>query len=174
MSSNHSILSSPVLVLNANYEPLNVCNTKRALTLIFSEKASLVLNGRGFVNTVTAQYPAPSIIRLENMIKRPRPRVKLTKTEVFRRDNYTCQYCGTHTPHLTIDHVNPRHLGGTHTWENVVAACPSCNHKKGGKTTSQAHMRLLALPKVPAASAEYRFGHFLKSNSEWLPFVRGW
>lgn len=174
MKSNNSILSGPVLVLNANYEPLNVCTTKRALMLIFADKASLVLNGRGFVKTVSTQYPAPSIIRLENMIKRPRPRVKLTKTEVFRRDNYTCQYCGTKTSHLTIDHVNPRHLGGTHTWENVVAACPACNHNKGGKTTRQANMRLLTLPSAPAASAEYRFGHYLKLNSEWLPFVEGW
>ena len=132
------------------------------------------MNGRGYIQTVSKAYPAPSIIRLDQMIKRPRPIVKLTKTEVFRRDNYTCQYCGESENHLTIDHVNPRHLGGMHVWENVVAACPSCNHKKGGKTTYQANMRLKNAPRAPDASAEYRFGKFLTANNEWLPFIKGW
>jgi len=162
------------LVLNANYEPLNVCTTKRALVLIFSEKASLVKNGRGEVRTVSASYPAPSIIRLDDMIKRPRPTVKLTKSEVFRRDNYTCQYCGRKTAKLTLDHVTPRHQGGIHSWDNLVAACPACNHRKGGKTPNQAHMNLLNKPYTPSPSAEYRFGQYLKSNDEWLPFIKGW
>ena len=174
MSTRRSILSAPVLVLNANFEPLNVCTTKRALTLIFSEKARLVKNGRGYVKTVSELYPAPSIIRLEHMIKRPRPSVKLTKTEVFRRDNYTCQYCGAKTAKLTIDHVMPRHQGGSHSWDNLVTACPACNHRKGGKTPNQAHMSLLNSPYTPNSSAEYRFGRYLKSNEEWLPFIKGW
>jgi len=174
MGNNSSILSGPVLVLNANYEPLNVCTTKRALVLIFSEKASLVLNGRGHIKTVSTHYPAPSIIRLDSNIKRPHPKVKLTKIEVFRRDNFTCQYCGTKTSTLTIDHVIPRHLGGAHSWENLVAACPVCNHRKGGKTLAQANMRLHKLPQAPDASASYRFGHYLKANGEWLPFIQGW
>lgn len=162
------------MVLNANYEPLNVCTTKRALMLIFAEKASLVLNGRGYVNSITAHFPAPSIIRLESQIKRPHPKVKLTKVEIFRRDNFACQYCGIKTNTLTIDHVFPRHLGGMHTWENLVAACPTCNHKKGGKTLLQSNMRLLKTPQAPDASAKYRFGHYLKANGEWLPFIQGW
>jgi len=174
MNVIHSILNAPVLVLNANYEPLNVCTTKRALSLIFSEKASLVMNGRGVVQTISKAYPAPSIIRLDQMIKRPRPTVKLTKTEIFRRDNYTCQYCGQREQRLTIDHVTPRHLGGKHVWENLVAACPSCNHKKGGKTPSQANMKLLNIPSAPDASAEYRFGRFLRGNNDWFPFVKDW
>lgn len=174
LSTRRSILSVPVLVLNANFEPLNVCTTKRALILIFSEKAILVKNGRGYVKTVSELYPAPSIIRLGNMIKRPRPTVKLTKSEVFRRDNYTCQYCGGKTAKLTIDHVKPRRMGGTHSWDNLVAACPSCNHRKGGKTPVQAHMKLLTLPYTPSSSAKYRFGRYLNANEEWLPFIEGW
>lgn len=169
-----TLLSAPVLILNANYEPLNVCSTKRAMALMFSEKASLVLNGRGTIKTVTEAYPAPSVIRLDKMIKRPRQIVKLSKAEVFRRDNYTCQYCGTRTSKLTIDHIVPRHLGGTHSWDNLVAACPHCNHKKGGKTYQQSQMRLLKQPKAPDASAVYRFGRYLNSNQEWLPFIKGW
>jgi 5-methylcytosine-specific restriction endonuclease McrA len=174
VSDLSSVLSAPVLVLNANYEPLNVCTTKRALLLIFSEKARLVKNGRGYIRSVSEPYPAPSIIQLEHMIKRPRPTVKLTKPEVFRRDNFTCQYCGRKTSKLTIDHVRPRHLGGSHTWENLVAACPHCNHKKGGKTPTQASMRLLKKPFTPNSSAKYRFGRYLKTNEEWLPFIEGW
>ncbi|MFN2145722.1 MAG: HNH endonuclease [Anaerolineales bacterium] len=174
MSSHSAVLSAPVLVLNANYEPLNVCTTKRALTLIFSDKAKLIRNGRGYIKTVSRDYPAPSIIRLDEMIKRPRPTVKLSKTEVFRRDNYTCQYCGKHTSKLTIDHVMPRHMGGPHCWENLVAACPACNHKKGGKTPAQAHMTLISNPFRPNSSAEYRFGRYLKIHDDWLPFVEGW
>ena len=174
MTKFKSLLSAPVLVLNVNYEPLNVCSTKRALVLIFSDKASLVLNGRGYIKTVSSKFPAPSIIRLGNMIKRPRPIVNLSKQEIYRRDNYTCQYCGRKTTQLTIDHVIPKHLGGLHSWNNLVAACPGCNHKKGGKTIEQANMRLLRYPKSPEASAVYRFGRYLHSNKDWLPFIKGW
>ena len=90
----NSKLQAPVLVLNANYEPINVCNVRRAMILILDDKASLVLNGRGVIRTVTRIFPIPSIIRLQDMIKRPRAQVKLNKMELFRRDNYTCQFCG--------------------------------------------------------------------------------
>jgi 5-methylcytosine-specific restriction endonuclease McrA len=167
-------LQAPVLVLNANYEPLNVCTTRRALGLMSAEKASLVLNGRGYIQSVSALFPAPSVIRLERMIKRPHPEVRLSKQEVFRRDNYTCQYCGRPASKLTLDHITPKHMGGLHSWENLVAACPACNHRKGGRTLEQANMRLLRSPAAPAASAHYIFGHYLNRYEEWLPFVEGW
>ncbi len=165
---------TPVLVLNANFEPINVCNTRRAVGLIISGKAMLVLNGRGEIKTVSRSYPRPAIIRLERMVKRPRPRVKLTKREILRRDDYTCQYCGQRSSALTIDHIIPRHMGGQHNWENLVTACPSCNHRKGGRTLEQAQMRLLHPPKEPPTSANYIFARHLKDNTEWLPFVEGW
>ena len=164
----------PVLVLNANFEPINVCTTRRAIGLILNGKAALVLNGRGEVKTVSQAYPRPSIIRLERMVKRPRPTVRLTKREILRRDEYTCQYCGQRTPYLTIDHVIPRRLGGRHTWDNLVAACPPCNHRKGGRTADQAQMRLLHKPAEPPSSARYMFARHLGENQEWLPFVDGW
>ncbi len=167
-------MQAPVLVLNANFEPINVCNTRRAITLIIDGKAGLILNGRGEIKTVRQAFPRPSIIRLEKMIHRPRPRVKLTKREVLRRDNYTCQYCGQHVTYLTVDHIIPRHLGGEHVWTNLVAACPHCNHRKGGRTIEQAQMHLLRPPSVPPASASYLFARHLHENQEWLPFVNGW
>lgn len=167
-------MHEPVLVLNANFEPLNVCNMRRAFGLMMTGKANLVLNGRGVIRTVSQTFPRPSIIRLQRMIKRPRPHVKLSKREVLRRDNYTCQYCGRRAPYLTVDHIIPRSLGGEHVWSNLVAACPSCNHRKGGRTLDQAHMRLLNSPMEPSASASYLFAWYLVQNEDWFPFINGW
>ncbi len=167
-------MSEPVLVLNANFEPINICDTRRALGLILTDKARLVLNGRGEIKTISRSYPLPSVIRLEQMIHRPRVRVKLTRKEVFRRDNFTCQYCGKHSDNLTIDHVLPRHMGGKHIWTNVVTACASCNHRKGGRTIEEARLHILRTPKEPPASVSYLFGRHLSENTEWAQFITGW
>lgn len=167
-------MNDPVLVLNANYEPLNVCTTKRALGLMMTGKAVMLVNGRGTIHTVTDTYPRPSIVRLAYMVHRPHPRVKLTKREIFRRDNYTCQYCGKPTTVLTIDHVLPRHRGGQHTWQNLVAACPPCNRRKGGRTPAEAGMQLLTQPVEPGASAQYLFGHMVERYDEWAEYIDGW
>lgn len=171
MNSN---LKEPVLVLNANFEPLNVCTIRRAMGLIFSEKASMLMNGRGEIRTARRIYPAPSVIRLDAMIKRPRPQIKLNKQEVFRRDNYTCQYCGHTGKELTLDHVIPRRLGGSHTWENLVTACRQCNHRKGGRMAENVGMRLRKKPVAPSASAGYIFGRYLNQNQEWNTYIEGW
>jgi 5-methylcytosine-specific restriction endonuclease McrA len=160
-----------VLVLNANFEPINVCNMHRALGLMLTEKATLVLDGRGTVRTSSTTYPRPSVIRLHKMIRRPRPTVRLTRREILRRDGYTCQYCGRQMPDLTIDHVIPRHMDGPHVWRNVVAACPACNHRKGGRKIEEAGMRLLHVPIEPPASADYIFA---QENQEWGQFLNGW
>ncbi|MBN1371591.1 MAG: HNH endonuclease [Anaerolineaceae bacterium] len=167
-------MQAPVLVLNANFEPINVCDTRRALGLLLSEKAALVLNGRGEVRTVSRTVPRPSVIRLQKMVSRPRPQLKLTRREIFRRDGFACQYCGKHTPNLTIDHVIPRHLGGQHVWRNVVAACPACNHRKGGRRLEDSGMSLLHAPVEPPSSAHYIFGRHLIENREWEDFLAGW
>ena len=163
-----------VLVLNANFEPIHICNTRRAIGLILNGKADLVANGRGMIQTVSQAFPRPSVIRLENMVHCPRVRVKLTRKEIFRRDNYTCQYCGKQTPTLTIDHVLPRRLDGPHIWTNVVAACSACNHRKGGRRLEDAQMRLLGPPREPPSNAMYVFGRHLNENDEWETFIRGW
>ena len=98
----------------------------------------------------------------------------MSRREVFRRDDYTCQYCGRHVPDLTVDHIQPRHLGGEHTWTNVVTACASCNHRKGGRKLEEVHMVLLKVPKEPPASVEYIFGRHLNENIDWQPYIAGW
>lgn len=167
-------MSHSVLVLNANFEPINVCDLKRAFGLILAEKAVLVINGRGEVRSVTRIYPIPSVIRLQQMVRRPRARISLTRKEIFRRDNYTCQYCGKTSENLTIDHVHPRHLGGETTWTNCVTACSVCNHKKGGRKLHNSGLRLLRQPKKPPDSAIYIFGKHLINYNEWAPFLQGW
>ncbi len=172
--SRNGLLNEPVLILNVNFEPLHVCNTKRALLLVFAGKAEMILNGRGVIRSCTAEFEIPSVIKLSHMIKRPRPRVSLSKREILRRDEYTCQYCGRKMRHLTLDHIIPRHCGGPHTWHNLVAACTSCNRRKGGKNPREANMVLRRQPFEPKATAVYRFSSHVLENQEWAQFIEGW
>lgn len=165
----------PVLVLNQNYEPLNVCSLRRALILVIGEKAEILEGYDAKVYSATHDFDAPSVIRLFRLIRRPRPRVKLTRKEIFARDDYTCQYCGIRKTDLTIDHVMPRSKGGLHTWDNVVTACRACNHRKGGKTIQQAKLKLIREPFEPRAGIYYTIERRLNStlNESWLPFLPG-
>jgi len=167
-------MNAPVLVLNGNFAPINVCTTRRAMGLLVIGKANMVLDGRGVVRTVTKSFPKPSIIRLQEVVKRPHPYVKLNKKEIFRRDKYRCQYCGAINPNLTVDHIVPQRLGGQSTWDNLVAACPKCNHKKGGQTLEQSGLTLKTIPQKPPNSAKYLFSNYLNQYEEWEPFIQGW
>ncbi len=167
-------MNEAVLVLNANFQPINVTSTYRAINLVLADKATLILNGRGVIHSVSQTFPLPSVIRLTRMVKRPRPVVKLTRKEIFRRDNFTCQYCGRGSNDLTIDHVIPRRLGGETDWDNVVTACPRCNHLKGGLTPEQSGMYPRKPPKHPPNTATYLFGKHLNDNHEWKDFLIGW
>lgn len=149
------MLTSPVLVLNLNYEPINVCNARRAFLLIFRGKAELLENGRGQVHSVREVFDLPSIIRLVYMVKRPFAKRKLSKKEILLRDRHTCQYCGQKNKVLTLDHVIPRRQGGSQSWENIVSACIPCNHNKAGRTPREAGMTLLRHPKAPYPSPYY-------------------
>jgi 5-methylcytosine-specific restriction endonuclease McrA len=165
---------SAVLVLNQNYEPLNVCNTRRALVLVDNGKAEVLEHADGVLRAPSRTFPRPSVIRLVQMIKRPRPRVRLTRREIFLRDHYSCQYCGVRTRDLTIDHVVPRHRGGKHSWENLVSACRACNHRKGGKTPDEARMTLRRPPFEPKANSYYLFHSYLEANDAWQKFIPAW
>ncbi|MBN2555319.1 MAG: HNH endonuclease [Anaerolineales bacterium] len=167
-------MDTPVLLLNANYEPLAVRPTRRAVGLMLAEKAVLILNGRGIIRTISAEYPRPSIIRLTRMVHIPRPHVRFTRQEIFRRDQLTCQYCGKQGGRLTLDHVIPRRLGGSTTWTNIVTACAECNRKKGGRPLAASKMQLLRRPFEPRPSALYRFTSYANQYEDWMPYLEGW
>ncbi|HLF09520.1 MAG TPA: HNH endonuclease [Dehalococcoidia bacterium] len=164
---------APVLVLNHNYEPLHVCNARRAVVLVSRGKAEVLEEGAGAFHTVAMVYPFPSVIRLVYIIHRPRPQVRLNRREVFARDDFTCQYCGHRVRDLTLDHVTPRRLGGGHSWENLVSACKTCNHRKAGRTPAEARMRLLRPPRPPQSTYVFLFHDYLPRHQEWLKFIPG-
>ena len=166
------MINLPVLVLNQSYEPLNVCRVRRAVVLLYRGKAEMLENGSGFIHAANFDFPVPSVIRLAYMIKRPWLERKLTRLEVFNRDQYICQYCGKETRQLTLDHVIPRRLGGEHTWGNIVSACIACNRHKAGKTPEQAGMRLIRPPSIPRASRFLHVpNHYLQIRSEWQKYL---
>jgi 5-methylcytosine-specific restriction endonuclease McrA len=167
-------MNEPVLVLNGNYEPINVCTTKRAMGLILADKAMVLENGRGFIRTVSHKYERPSVIRLVYVVRRPRPCVRLSKREILRRDEFRCQYCGRRTGQLTLDHIVPRYRGGGHSWQNLVAACPQCNRRKGGRALTEANMKLLRQPFEPRPTAQYLFGRRKGGNGAWTKYLEGW
>ena len=168
-----SSVDGVVLVLNQNYEPLNVCNLPRAFRLLFGSKAEVIEYDHQEIRSIRAVYRAPSVIRLQHHIRRPRPRVKLTRREIFARDHNTCQYCGKTGNDLTLDHVLPRHRGGQHTWENLVAACRPCNHRKGGHTPEEARLRLLRQPFEPRSDLYSLFSPYLEDtrNEAWRDYL---
>ena len=167
-------MSAHVLVLNQNFEPLNVCPVRRAFVLVSNGKAEVIEEGDVVLHTSSRQYICPSVIRLLYLIKRVQPVAKLTRRELFLRDNFTCQYCGKQTKDLTIDHVLPRHRGGPHRWENLVSACKTCNHRKGGRLPDEAHMKLLREPRQPHVSRYYWvYQHLHTADDTWIKFIPG-
>lgn len=167
-----AVVDANVLVLNLDYQPLNVCNVRRAVVLLSKEKATVIEQNGHIVTSERLSFPSPSVIRLAYHVKRPRPVVKLTRKEVLQRDDHTCQYCGKHGNDLTLDHVMPRHRGGQHTWENVVAACRHCNHKKGGRTLAESKMQLLRQPKRPPATPTYLYSSYVRGGERaWAKFI---
>lgn len=141
-----------VLLLNQNYEALNVCRLRRAVVLVAKGKAEPLETYPVPIKTGGRDVPRPSVIRMRYYVKRPRPEVRLSRSEVFLRDGHECQYCGVRNTDLTIDHVVPRRLGGVRRWDNLVTACRKCNLRKAGRTPHQANMLLRTRPGRPRVS----------------------
>jgi 5-methylcytosine-specific restriction endonuclease McrA len=140
-----------VLVLNATYEPINVCTVRRAVVLLLKEKAEVIEHGDWELRSATRSVTRPVVIRLVSYVRVPRDthRRKITRRAVFARDDWTCQYCGARS-NLTVDHVIPRSKGGASSWDNIVASCAPCNLRKGNALPRQAGMRLQRQPKTPS------------------------
>jgi 5-methylcytosine-specific restriction endonuclease McrA len=140
-----------VLVLNASYEPINVCTVKRAAVLILKNRAEMIERGEWALHAESLTLPRPLVIRLLTYVRIPRDahRRKITRRAVFARDRWTCQYCGHERGNLTVDHVIPRSKGGASTWENIVTCCAPCNRRKGDRLPAQANMVPRRTPKAP-------------------------
>ena len=140
-----------VLVLNASYEPLNVCSVRRAHVLVWKGKAEIIESLPKGLRSATDTYVWPHVIRLVQYVRVPRAiQRKISRRALFARDGWRCAYCGTASSRLTLDHVVPRSKGGESIWENVVAACAPCNHRKGDRTVEEARMELRVRPRPPA------------------------
>jgi 5-methylcytosine-specific restriction endonuclease McrA len=166
-------MNCEVLVLNNDYEPLNVCNMRRAIVLVCLGKADVLHADHRAISTASGGLDLPSVVRLRHHVKRPIPELRLSRRSVFARDNYTCQYCGYQSKDLTIDHVIPKRLGGLATWENLVCCCRKCNGKKGDKTLDQCRMELARQPRRPRYVPFISLTKYLKGarNVIWRDYL---
>jgi 5-methylcytosine-specific restriction endonuclease McrA len=162
-----------VLVLNASYEPLRIVPVRRAVILLLQHKAELVEASEQILRAQGAVFEVPLVVRLVRYVAIPRGRrLPCTRRGVLARDRETCQYCGAQPGRagLTIDHVLPRAQGGATTWENLVAACAACNHRKSNRTPEQAGMILAAPPRRPAYVAFALLGA-LDRHEAWRKYT---
>src|SRR5207247_1849676 len=139
-----------VLVLNATYEPINVCTVRRAVVLLLKDKAEVIERANWELHSERASISRPMVIRLVSYVRIPHDthRRKITRRAVFARDGWQCQYCGARTS-LTVDHVIPRSKGGGSGWDNIVASCAPCNRRKADKLPHQVNMHPRAAPRTP-------------------------
>jgi len=145
---------SSTLVLSQSYEPVKIVSWQRAITLLFLGKVEVIEEYDRDIKTTSIVIKVPAVVRLLNAFRRHKKPVKFSRVNIYGRDNYTCQYCGTkkRVGDLTYDHVVPRAQGGKTIWSNIVTACGTCNAKKANRTPTQAGMRLLKQPTQPTAT----------------------
>ncbi len=159
-----------MLVLNQSYQPLTVCDIRKAIVLIYLQKAEIVISDDSKqIRSVSETFRFPSVIKLVRYVKVPFQSIDLSRKNILKRDNHTCQYCGSKKS-LTLDHVLPRSRGGQDTWENLVVACISCNNRKGNRLPSEAGMPLFSRPSKPDYFMYLR-NYLGTSNEDWMQFM---
>jgi len=144
----------PALILNADYRPLSyfplsLWPWQEAIKAVYLKRVNVAAEYEEVVRSEKLTLPLPSVIVLKNYVV-PTKAVPFTRATLFLRDEFTCQYCGYKGKDLTFDHVVPKSRGGKTRWDNVVAACQSCNLRKAAKTTSQAGFKLKKAPTKPS------------------------
>jgi 5-methylcytosine-specific restriction endonuclease McrA len=183
------ILERPALILNRNWQPVNVATVARALVLLWNEAARVVdpddfrlyswpdwarlcpREGEACIRSVRAALRVPEVIVLVQYNRLPNSAVSFSRRNVFKRDHWTCQYCGRQPggEELTIDHVVPRSQGGDSTWENCVLACVDCNKRKADRTPVQAGLKLRRRPVRPMWKPLYARSSMRMAS--WSKFV---
>jgi len=182
-------LQRPTLVLNRNWQPINVATVARALIMLWNDSAQIVDpvdyqlydwsdwsrmipdRDEPFIQSVRQRIRIPEVIALTKFDAMPTQTVTFSRRNVFKRDKMTCQYCGKQpgSKELTIDHVVPRAKGGLSTWTNCVLACIDCNSKKADRTPAQAHMKLRKEPVRPAWKPIY--ADRMNRVKSWSKFI---
>lgn len=184
-----SVLARPTLILNRNWQPVNVATVARAVVMLCNETAQVVdpANyqlytwrdwlqfvpevGEPFIQAVSQRLRVPEVVTLIGYDRLPAASVSFSRRNIFKRDRYACQYCGVQpgSEDLTIDHVLPRSQGGVSSWENCVLACMACNKRKADRLPEQAGMRLKSRPFRPLWKPLYA-DHYLRIES-WSKFL---
>ena len=167
----------PALVLNADYRPLSYYPLslwcwQDAVKAAYMDRVDIVAEYDHYVHSPTIRFRIPSVVVLKDYVK-PQKRVAFTRFNLFLRDHFSCQYCGSKGD-LTFDHVVPRASGGVTSWQNVVAACSPCNLKKGSKSLKRAGMSLSRKPRCPEAEELRNAGRNFQPNylhESWMDFL---
>ncbi len=168
---------NPALVLNADYRPLSYYPLslwcwQDAVKAAFMDRVDIVAEYDEYVHSPSTRIRIPSVVVLKDYVK-PQKRVAFTRFNLFLRDGFLCQYCGSKGD-LTFDHVVPRASGGVTSWENVVAACSRCNLKKGSKSLRRAGMSLRRAPRQPSSEELRNSGRQFPPNylhDSWMDFL---
>ena len=167
-------LQRPVLVLNASYEPINICGARRALVLVLKGVASAEEETGHAIHSSFSVVRLPSVIRLLEYRRIPHQTRALSRKNILMRDRYTCQYCHRTLPsgELTLDHVVPRARAGESAWENLVACCHPCNNRKGSRTPEEAGMRLARQPRPFSLHTSRHLMRMLgKADEQWRKYL---
>ena len=167
-------LHKPVLVLNASYEPINVCAARRALVLILKGVASAEEEHLLYVHSGRRELKLPSVIRLLEYRRIPHQTRALSRKNILMRDRFTCQYCQKTLPsgELTLDHVIPRSRAGESTWENLVTCCNPCNNRKGNRTPDEAGFKLMRQPRPFSLHTSRHLMRLLgNSDAQWRKYL---
>ena len=146
----NNFLNKKVLLLNSSYEPITILSTKRAIIMIVLNKAETIKKTSKKIHSENLSLFLPSVIKLNEFVYLKRRNLPLTRKNIFERDNNACQYCGSVSSQLTIDHIIPKQKGGTDNWENLVTCCKFCNNKKSNFLLSEINsMNLMKRPVRP-------------------------
>ena len=168
-------MQTPVLVLNASYEPINICGARRALVLVLKGVARTEEEQGATLHAARMHVKMPSVIRLLEYRRIPHQTRALSRKNILLRDRNTCQYCSVVLPssELTLDHVIPRSRGGSSTWENLVACCHGCNRRKGNRMLHELDdMKLLREPRTFSLHTSRQIMRMLgRGDDRWRKYL---
>ncbi|EEA93715.1 MULTISPECIES: HNH endonuclease [Pseudovibrio] len=167
----------PALVLNADYRPLSyyplsLWGWQEAVKAVFLDRVNIVSEYDQVVRSPSFEFQLPSVVALKSFVETER-NPAFTRFNVFLRDKFQCQYCGSERD-LTFDHLIPRSKGGLTTWDNVITACSPCNLRKANKSWQEMNMRPMQMPFIPRVQDLHNNGRLFPPNylhESWLDFL---